>query len=181
MRVNTRKCLNILWIITKDIRNMDVVVYSYIHSGTHTWSRAPINYYFLIIILSFITNKSNLLFESRLVFVDLLARKLLELEVHIFSGRPPVELRWHRLSVFQRLVDLLPAIEHGRQFVTIGGRGTRRNRNVVHRGGQILRAYYGDNGDEKLGLSVVTVNLCRKTNRAGILRSVFRRLSIIIL
>lgn len=74
------------------------------------------------------------LFERRLVLVDLFARELFELEEHVFRGRPSVELRRYRFAVLQRLVDLLPSVEHGGQFVAGRGRRTRRNRSVVHCG-----------------------------------------------
>lgn len=75
---------------------------------------------------------SHSLFERRLVLVDLLARELFELEEHVLRGRPSVELRRYRLAVLQRLVDLLPSVEHGGQFVAGRGRRTRRHRSVVH-------------------------------------------------
>lgn len=82
------------------------------------------------------------LFEGRLVLVDPFARELFELQVHVLDAGPSVVLRRHRFAVLQRLVDLLPPVEHGRQFVRAavrraaagpGGRRGGRHRNAVHR------------------------------------------------
>lgn len=59
------------------------------------------------------------LFERHLVIVDLFSRELFELKEHVFGAHPLVELRRHWFPVLQRLVDLLPSVEHGRQFVAI--------------------------------------------------------------
>lgn len=78
----------------------------------------------------------NSLFESRFVFIDLLARKLLELEEQVFRADAPVQLMRYRLAVFQRVVDHLPSVQHGRQFVAVRrghGRRRSRRRQAVHR------------------------------------------------
>lgn len=80
------------------------------------------------------------LFERGLVLVDLFAGELLELEEHVFGADAPEKLRHHRLAVLQRIVDLLPPVQHGRKF-TLGRfagrsrfrRGRRRRRSHVHR------------------------------------------------
>lgn len=115
----------------------------------------------------------NSLFKRRLVLVDLLPREFFELEEDVFGARSPVELSRHRFAVLQRLVDLLSPVEHGRQFVAVRGRRSRRSdRSVVHRCACELKRTQRARGNEKRENTVLqSRRLEKKTKNRTVCRA----------